>query len=216
MEDQQRMQSPLFQSSSGFGNAVLNVRDKADDEFDFYAQSFHRAARSLAAQMLSKTGYNDLDACPTIFLYRHALELYLKAIVRIGRAILDLAEYEPSITDQELTGHNLSRFSPVLKRIFGYVGWGWELNLEGLNSFEDLEKLLHDLDSIDAGSDAFRYPLKNMKKKEKASVPHHFVVNVPRFCRQMDELLNLLDGATMSLREIRYSKLEAEYQAQNH
>jgi hypothetical protein len=212
MEDQQRTQSQLFQVSSGFGNAVLNFRDRADDEFNLYAQSFHRAAQSLAEQMLSKAGYNDLDACPIIFLYRHALELYLKAIGRIGRVILDLAEHEQPITDGELIGHKISKFLPALKRIFGYVGWNWELDIEGLSSFEDLEKLLQDFDSIDTGSDAFRYPLN---RNEEASVAHHFVVNVPKFCQQMDELLNLLDGATTGLREIHYLRLEEAYQAQN-
>lgn len=204
MKDQDA-QSQLFQSSSGFGNTVLNFRSRADDEFDLYAQAFHHAAQSLAEQMMSKSGYNDLDACPIIFLYRHALELYLKAILRIGKVILDLAEYEKPIQDKDIMGHELSKFYSKLRNIFEYVNWNWELNIEGLSSFEDLEKLLQDFDSIDAQSTTFRYPLKI---KGQESVTHHFVVNIPRFCQQMDELLNLLDGATRSLRQIRDSKME--------
>lgn len=212
MKEQQPKQSLLFQAGTGFDNAVLNFHDRADDEFDFYAQAFHRSAQSLAKQILSKSGYNDLDACPIIFLYRHALELYLKAISRLGRTILDLAEHETPITNRELIGHKLSKFLPILKRIFNHVGWDWNLDMEGLSSFEELEKLLNDFDAIDAGSDTFRYPLN---REGAASVPRHFVINVSEFCQQMDELLNLLDGATMGLREIRYSKLEEMYRAHN-
>lgn len=104
MKEQQPIQSKLFKAGTGFGNAVLNFRDRADDEFDLYAQAFHRSGQLLAEQMLSKSGYNDLDACPIIFLYRHALELYLKAIARIGRTILEMAEHETLVTDRELMG----------------------------------------------------------------------------------------------------------------
>lgn len=58
----------------------------------------------------------------------------------------------------------------------------------------------------------FRYPLD---RREQASIHRHFVVNVPNFCHQTDELLNLLDVATNGLREIRSNKSEQMYQAQD-
>lgn len=73
--------------------------------------------------MLSSSGHNDLDVCPIIFLYMHALELYLKAIARIGKTILELAEDEPSITERDLMEHELSIFLPIAKRVFKQVSW---------------------------------------------------------------------------------------------
>lgn len=40
--------------------------------------------------MFDKGSYNSLEGCPIIFVYRHALELYLKAIVIRGAAIMQL------------------------------------------------------------------------------------------------------------------------------
>jgi len=190
---------------------VLNFNHRAWDEFDFYGQAFRRAAGTAAERMLSSSGYNDLDACPIIFLYRHALELHLKAIGRIGQTILSLSEATQEITEKNLLGHKLAGFYPVLRKVFNHVGWDWELNVEGMQSFEELEELLTDFDRIDEGSYTFRYPLDT---KGKDSVTHHFVVNIPTFCEKMDELLNALEGACIELRRIRYSMLESAYNEQ--
>jgi hypothetical protein len=61
MENKQKIESQLFQAGAGFGNVVLNFRNRPDDELDFYARSFHRAAQCLAEQNFSRAGYNDLE-----------------------------------------------------------------------------------------------------------------------------------------------------------
>jgi len=45
---------------------------------------YHAAGQALFERMCDKSSYNSLEGCPIIFLYRHALELYLKAIVLHG------------------------------------------------------------------------------------------------------------------------------------
>ena len=70
----------LFQARSSYGNVVLNFQHVANDEFAAYAEALHQAGQALATMMFDKAGYNDLEACPIIFLYHHALELYLKAV----------------------------------------------------------------------------------------------------------------------------------------
>lgn len=189
---------------------MLNFNHRASDEFDFYAQAFHRSAIRIAESLLSSPGYNDLDACPIIFLYRHALELYLKAIGRIGQTILSLSAAPQEITEKNLLGHKLAGFYPILRKVFSQVGWTWDLDVEGIRSFGEIEELLRDFDSIDEGSYAFRYPVGT---KGEDSVPHHFAVNIPHFCDRMDQLLSVLDGACIDLRRIRHSMLENAYNA---
>jgi len=199
------MESKLFKSGENHGNAVLNFNYHASDEFDFYAQAFHSSAVKLVENMSSPHGFNDLDACPIIFLYRHSLELYLKAIGYIGQTILSLSATSQEITEKSLLGHKLIGFYPILRKVFSQVGWEWDLDTDGMRSFEDLEELLKDFDSIDEGSYTFRYPLDT---KGEDSVSHHFVVNIPHFYNRMDQLLSRLDSACIELRKVRYSMLE--------
>jgi len=202
------MESKLFQSGEQHGNAVLNFNHRAWDEFEFYAQAFHRAGVKMAENMISASGYNDLDACPIIFLYRHALELYLKAIGRIGQTILSLSATTQEISEKDLFGHKLTGLYPILRRVFSHVGWEWDLDVEGMQSFEELEELLAEFDRVDECSYTFRYPLDT---KGKDSVPHHFVVNIPNFCSKIDKLLSALEGACIELRRVRYSTMEDSY-----
>jgi hypothetical protein len=47
-----------------------------------YARSFHLAAKKLAASFQpDANALAEFDACPVVFMYRHAIELHLKAIV---------------------------------------------------------------------------------------------------------------------------------------
>ncbi len=202
MNDQQPMKSRLFQAGNGFGNAVLNFRNRAEDEFDLYAHAFHNAGKTLAKEMMSPNGYNDLAALPIIFVYRHSLELYLKSIVRIGKTILKVTGDSHNINKKALERHELTKLLPDVIYIFKHVGWEWNLDTEGLQSFGELEELLQDFDGIDDRSFTFRYPTN---KRDQASVPRHFIVNIPIFCDQMNTLLELLEGATILLKEMRYS-----------
>lgn len=78
----------LFHASPSYGNVVLNFRHATNDEFAVYAEAFHWAGNILAEKMFDQAGYNDLEACPIVFLYRRALELYLKAIALDGIKIM--------------------------------------------------------------------------------------------------------------------------------
>jgi hypothetical protein len=82
--------SSLFQASSFYRNVKINLQYAAIDEFGAYASAFHRASQALAEKMFASAGYNELDACPIVFLYRHELELSLKAIALTGIEIMQL------------------------------------------------------------------------------------------------------------------------------
>ncbi len=194
-----KRRSVLFQEGSGYGNAVLNAKYPTLDEFDFYAHAFHEAAQVLAVKLLSSTGYSDLDACPIVFLYRHALELYCKSIVLNGTKFLQFLGKTQQESSRFLKSHRLSIMLPIIKQIFKEMGWEWQLEVDGIRTFEEFEALVRDLEAIDPGSYTFRYPVNTLGE---ASVPLHFIINIPLFHRLMNELLKVLDGATMGIREL--------------
>ena len=48
----------------------------------FYAQSFHKSAKALASAFQPEASlFPETDASAVVFMYRHAIELHLKAIV---------------------------------------------------------------------------------------------------------------------------------------
>jgi len=201
----------LFRSGHTYGNVVLNFQDAASGEFGVYARAFHKAGQALFERMFAKSSYNSLEGCPIIFLYRHALELYLKAIMLHGEAIL-LMNGKTLIWNRSLLQkHSLLPFFPLLKQTFDAVGWTWELHIEGLRTFEEVEELLRDFETIDHASYTFRYPID---KKGNPSVPHHFIVHMPTFCERMDSLLESLEAALMGLEVTEDRMLEAAYYAQ--
>jgi hypothetical protein len=49
-------------------------------ELFLYAQSFHKAAKTLAASFqLDASPFADYDISPVVFMYRHAVELHLQS-----------------------------------------------------------------------------------------------------------------------------------------
>jgi hypothetical protein len=76
-----------FRGRAFHGNVVLNFMRFPQGEFAAYGRSYHEAANRLVTSMGSGH-YRDPDACPIVFLYRHAVELYLKAIIHWGNMLL--------------------------------------------------------------------------------------------------------------------------------
>ena len=201
----------LFRAGHFYGNIVLNLQDAADSEFGAYARAFHKAGQTLFVRMFDKPSFNSLEGCPIIFLYRHALELYLKAIVLHGDTILQINGRTLLTNRSLLQKHSLLPFFPLLKQTFDAVGWMWSLDIEGLQTFEEVEEILRDFEAVDSGSYTFRYPVD---KKGNASVPPHFMVHMPTYCKQMDALLESFEAALIGLEATEEKMLEAAYYAQ--
>jgi hypothetical protein len=184
-------------------NTVLNWHRAPEEEFDIYAKAYWDAAQTLVknVQLDQIYGY---DACPLVFLYRHALELYLKAIL-LG----DGAQFLPDAPGPESVmgfGHSLKKLVPHVRKIFEKFAWGF--SGDDLRTFEDFEVLVDELHSVDEGSYAFRYPTT---RKLKGALSGHFTFNAREFARKMDEALTTLAGACDILPELYQSKCEAAY-----
>src|ERR1035437_5680304 len=74
--------SRLPVSNPGPHKAVLNWPNVPERDLWLYARAFHTAAKTLAGSLqLDASPFADSDVSPVVFMYRHAVELQLKALV---------------------------------------------------------------------------------------------------------------------------------------
>jgi hypothetical protein len=148
----------------------------------------------------------DFRTYPIVFLYRHALELYMKAVILVGSPMLALKGMTGVERQALLKTHNLDTLRQNLERVFEAYDWGWDLGIPYFHSLEDFRKTIVELHEVDAGSDAFRYPLNT---KGGALLPSHFRFDVFEFCEVLDSLFLVFEGATMGM----YEELQATHEA---
>jgi len=185
------------------GNVVLNFLGSPKTELNAYGGAFWRAGRLLARSMAAKRGYHDLDGLPIVSLYKHALELQMKAVVRRGQSLVSLDGKTLSIPSKALVNHELRRLLKPIREIFTHMSWTWKTEVEGVKSFEDFEAIVREIDRL---GDAWRYPVD---KDDKDLVSHHFVFNVLEFAEQLEAAISLLDGASAGL-EAAWDELASE------
>jgi hypothetical protein len=182
-----------FKGSSFHGNVVLNFMQAPRTEFAVYAHAYQEAGRRLTSELASRRGYSDVDACPIAFLYRHALELYLKSVIYWGNSLLRINKKTIVMNQKDLfRTHSLQKLVLAAKPIFRLSGALQNWPHPELKSFRHFERLVCHLERIDPGSYSFRYPID---RKGSASLPGHFCFNAIAFAEKIDAALKLLDGA---------------------
>jgi len=187
----------FFTADNPHGNVVFNFSGKDPiDELSIYALGYHVAGKTLVEKLESKRGYCDYDAYPIFFLYRHSLELYLKAIVYRGAILLGMISNDTIDTDKLLTKHGLSMWLPAIKAIFKRLKWDKDFGIPNIRKFEDFANLVNGIEKIDPLSYSFRYPVNT---KGEAALPKHLVLNAIAFGKNMDRVLSALDGAITGL-----------------
>jgi len=162
----------------------------------FYAQAFHLAGRRLAEQYGTTGAVRDFEACPVVFLYRHAFELYLKDFIIGGARLLSLRRKNITPPPNILKTHNLGELAKGFERVIEGVEWDWDWGSDGLRTREEFFGLVGEFCSVDKGSFAFRYP---MGTDGTPVLPQHFAFSLRQFTVRMDALLELLDGGAFGL-----------------
>ncbi|MFB3779576.1 MAG: hypothetical protein ACE141_18295 [Bryobacteraceae bacterium] len=198
---------PFPGNSDGHGNVVFNFQGNPVGDLPAFAHGYHRAGKALAATLDAAPGYADYEGYPIFFVYRHALELYLKAVVYRGAMLLHLISECDLDTSRLFTSHRLAPLLPHVRAIWASQHWSFEGTRFG--SFEHFESIIRWLDQVDPQSYSFRYP---MSRTGEAQLPHHFVINVVSFSGTMDALLDLLAGAVTGLTEEFQLAAEARYE----
>lgn len=169
-------------SQGAYGNALLNWTLHAPSDIVKYASSYRNAAQNLIACRESMEFVTiDHHACPIIFLFRHAVELYLKAIV-YHLAKLSIDDVELKIVLPRLwKEHSLVNLLKMAKPVMTAIRPALPPALRELD--EDALLFLTNLDIVDPGSYTFRYPVTS---SGNPSLPDVFFVNIFLFADQAD------------------------------
>jgi hypothetical protein len=184
----------FFARNRGYYNTVLNWNGSAIHEFYKYADAFHRAAATLVEHVdLDRAAQADWDACPIIFLYRHALELIMKAII-LGEGAKFL---KPRPSDKPVpVTHSLPALLADVIRIVEQAGGPDQFVGGGSMSFKDNCLFVAELDELDPGSFAFRYPVK---KDGDGSVPEHTTFSANAFVQDVEAVYDVPDTICFAL-----------------
>jgi hypothetical protein len=195
------------------GTVVLNWHGTPEREFTLFAEAFHKVAQDAVAALhqnslfgLYGSPIEDFRAYPVVFLYRHALELYMKAVILVGSPMLAIKGMTKVDRQRLLKTHSLDSLRKELERVFKAYEWEWDLGTPEYQSLEDFRKIIAELHAVDAGSYVFRYPLDT---KGSCSLPSHFRFNLFDFCEVLDSLLSALEGAAIGAYEELQAALEA-------
>jgi hypothetical protein len=192
----------LFIPSSGPDRVVLNWTGSPEEQLEFYAEAFHCAGKKLASQYEDEWPLSSFEACAITYLYRHAFELYLKAVLVYGCDLLLWRGESPIDLDNVIgknSTHDLTKLIPHLERVFQEAGWAWDMGIDGFRSRKEFTSIIAEFDKYDKNSFAFRYP---MDKKQKAALDKNFSFGMVHFMSLMDPLLDALHGATVGLKQI--------------
>jgi hypothetical protein len=202
------------------GTVILNWHGTPEGEFTYFAESFRVLAQESVAKLKENVHFGlhgipleDFKAYPVIFLYRHALELYMKAVLLVGSDMLCLRGNAAINRERVLKTHNLDELRQDLERVFDVYGWNWDLGSPHFRSVKDLRLIIGEFHGIDAGSYAFRYPVDT---NGSASLEQDFRFNVFRFCSILDELFPTLEGAVIGAHEVYQNTIQAMGEAQEY
>lgn len=131
-----------------------------------YIDGFHAAATALIDRIAADTS-SDAPfemTFPVLFLYRQYLELQLKAIVKNGCQLTNLA-----VPPKLLTGHFLSPLWEMSEKIYR------ELNdADPSPDLKAVGEVIQEFHAIDATGQEFRYEVTTRDTKSLANLPRAF------------------------------------------
>jgi len=191
---------------------LLNWQNTPEAEFTLYAEAYHTVAKEAVAVLQNyqdagthKAPIDDFRAYPVVFLYRHSLELHMKAVILIAAPMLKMKNVAEIDREKLLNTHSLDSLRQKLEQVFAAYEWEWDFGTQHFRTLEDFRNIISELHEVDKGSYVFRYPLDT---KGNASLSSDFEFNLFKFCEILDCLLPVLEGAAFAA----YEELQLEYE----
>lgn len=207
-------------SGSSAGSVLLNWHGTPEQEFPYLAEAYHLTAKEACAELRKDPRFGRdgspmeyFRAYPIIFLYRHALELYMKAVILVASPMLSIKGMAPIDRDTLLRTHSLDKLRQDLERVFRSYGWKWDLGTDDFRCLADFRKAIAELHDIDKGSYTFRYPLDT---KGIASLEPNFRFNLFAFCDVLDNLFPVLEGLVTAAYEELQTTMQARAEAREY
>jgi hypothetical protein len=105
---------PFLEPRYDGNDVVFNFGGRAIDDLVAFAEGYHWAGASLLNQLVSSQCLAEPEGYPILFLYRHALEVYLKAIVCQGARLARIISDEDFDTAKFLSRHELTPLLPLV------------------------------------------------------------------------------------------------------
>ena len=210
---------PLFNDKSKpQGMVILNWLGKPKEEFTHFARAFHQVAQEAVKTLKNNPQFGlygnrseDFKAYPIVFLYRHCLELYTKAVIIAGSDMLRLRGMQEVSEEHLLKTHSLDSLRNHLEQVFKAYRWKWDFGVPHCKTVDDFRKIISEFQAVDAGSYAFRYPIDT---KGRAILTSYFRFNLFEFCELLDGLFTTLEGAAYGAYEELQNKYRMRAEAQ--
>ncbi len=190
----------LFKKIPGFHNACLSPyagMSPSGDNFAKYIGGYKDASDILVKNIIENNLRPGAKIMPIIFLYRHYIELSLKAIIKYGNQLFNIKHDYPKI-------HNISEL---------WKGGRWKggrriIEMRWPNgekeTLDAVEYLIEQFAIIDPGADSSRYyELINGSLAMENLSQNQIYVNIENMYEIMNSMDNLLsdvvDGIYMSI-----------------
>ncbi len=199
--------SEFSDSTTGWSVCLNNTGFDHTGLFQDYARAYHKAAKRLFEELRltlcdeDRFGdHRDMDAHPIAFLYRHALELYLKTVIDFGNPLRYLRSKPPKRRAQILKGHGLTSLLPSVRETFDLIDCADVWSAPLCQSVDDIERIVRAVDYVK--HDALRYPVRIKKGKLEEALPGGLGFDVWIFAEKMDALLGVLDAAVSKVWDV--------------
>jgi len=157
----------------------LNQHYVAPDDLFFHARAFHQVSKALAASFQPVPSLCPGDnVSPVLFMYRHSIELYLKAIALGGGG-----NFLPDKPDPISIGktHSLPWLTQFVCQIISALKWEDQFRCDGVRSLADFKAVVASLNLTDPGSYLYRLP-----------VDPESATSIREFINKLDAVLDLL------------------------
>ncbi|MFO0828703.1 MAG: hypothetical protein U0572_11230 [Phycisphaerales bacterium] len=166
----------------------IQVQPVLVSDWDAYAGGYRAAAEALYEHLQHAISISDASIFPFVFLWRHHLELRLKALCFQARDL-----YGDS--SKSINGHQLPQLldllSRDLERLHEHIGESFDCSQ--LSELKARVKAVH---MRDPGSEIFRYPVN---RGGGSQLPPVRIMNFQAVHRTMSELANMLDGVAIAI-----------------
>src|SRR6185436_20259393 len=133
----------LDRSTAPHGSVALDWSYNPPGEMAAWASCFHFAAETLVRDISKRETYADREACPIVFLYRHALELSLKALLLEAAMLMQAEGEEPDFSEQ-LSKHDLKPLAAQLQKTFSRFNHSWRIGEDVSCSYENVLELVEE------------------------------------------------------------------------
>ena len=166
-------------------NVDMTAEPDAIEAFQRQAAQFTSVSQELCARegfsAIAADPLHEYDSCPVLSMYRRGLELQLKVII-LGEGGNFLAARPDELSVHK--SRSVSWLAQFVSQIISTLEWENEFKCDGIKNLAEFKTFVAEVNSIDPGFHAFRYPAD---------------FNVREFAARMDPLLDLLESTADGL-----------------